>query len=480
MLLGIDLGTGSVKTLLLSRDGVVLGEAQAHYPVTAPQPGWAQTDPSAWWRSTARAVRGLVAGRAHEVEAVGLSGQMHGVVLCAAAGEPLRPAILWADGRSQVELPAYAALPDRLRHALGNPPASGMAGPTLAWLRQHEPEAYARARWALQPKDWLRLRLTGVAGTEPSDASATLLYDLAADGWALEVVEALGLRPDLLAPLSASARVAGTMTVGAARALGLRSGVPVATGAADVAAALIGSGLNEPGPVQLTVGSGAQIVTLVQDARPDATGRTHLFRTAAVHGYYAMAAMQNAGLALEWVRRTLGVTWKTAYREAFGVAPGAGGVTFVPYVTGERTPHFDPAASGSWRGLRLDHGRAHLLRAAFEGVAFSLREGLTALQDLGHDPDSLRLAGGGTLHPEWRQLLADVLGRPLLATDVPSASARGAALLAGMATGVFGGANEAGVAPAEPTPVAWPSTGTGPLEDAYRRYLDSYPAVGRR
>lgn len=480
MFLGIDLGTSSVKALLLTRDGRVAGEASAAYPVLAPRPGWAESEPAAWWEAAATAVRALVERHGSAVEGVGLSGQMHGVVLASASGAPLRPAVLWADGRARAEVAAYARLPAAMRYRLGNPPAGGMAGPTLAWLKAHEAGTYAAARWALQPKDWLRLRLTGVAAAEPSDASATLMYDLTKDAWADDVVHALGLRPDLLAPLMPSAGVAGTLTPAAAHRLGLAAGTPVAAGAADTAAAALGSGLVAPGPMQLTVGSGAQIVTLVEEARVDPSGRSHLFRTAQAHGHYAMAAMQNAGLALEWALRVLGVSWAEAYAAAFAVPAGAEGVTFLPYVTGERTPHFDPDAGGGWSGLRLGHGREHLLRAAFEGVAFSLRQGLGVLSDLGYDAESLRLAGGGTIEPAWRQLLADVLGRPLLATDVPSASARGAAIIAGLALGEFHDEGAACTGLAEPRLVAVPAGADPALDDSYARFLQQYPDSAAR
>ncbi len=218
-----------------------------------------------------------------------------------------------------------------------------MAGPSLLWLRDHEPDAYTSARWALQPKDWLRMRLTGEVGAEPSDASATLLYDLLADDWAYPAIEALGLRAELLAPLIPSAVVGGTLTGEAAGELGLGEGLPVAAGAADTAAAMLGAGLLRPGPVQLTVGTGGQIVTPKESPDPDPRLRTHLYRGAVPGLWYSMAAIQNAGLALEWVRKVLGVSWEEVYEEAFAVPPGAGGVAFLPYLSGERTPRFDPA-----------------------------------------------------------------------------------------------------------------------------------------
>ncbi|QIN84022.1 xylulokinase [Rubrobacter tropicus] len=481
MLLGLDLGTGSVKALLLAEDGSVCGESSAPYPVNATRSGWAESAPGDWWDAVVGAARSAVGGRGDEVAAIGLSGQMHGVVLSDGDGLPLRPAVLWADTRSGEELAAYRDLDERLRRGLANPPAVGMAGPSLLWLRRHEPEAYGAASWALQPKDWLRLRLTGEAAAEPSDASATLLYDLLSDDWACSVVETLGLRADLLAPLVPSGGAAGALARDAAEALGLRAGLPVAAGAADTAAAMLGVGLSRPGPVQLTVGTGAQIFSPKAEPVPDPRERTHLYRAAAPGLWYSMAAIQNSGLALEWARKVLGATWKEVYEEAFSVPPGAKGVTFLPYLSGERTPRFDPAARGAWTGLGLDHTRGHLLRAALEGVAFALREGLEALVEAGTPAPELRLAGGGSggdRGEQWRQLLADVLGRPLrlLSGSVaPVASARGAALLAGLASGVFEKWEDMLSLAPDPGETVQPGAQKSAYEEAYGRYRELYP-----
>ena len=478
MLLGLDLGTSSVKALLMDESGAALGEGSAPYSVRAPRPGWAESSPDDWWAAVLRATEAAVGRRGAEVKALGLSGQMHGVVLADGRGLPLRPAVLWADARSGGELSAYRGLDENLRRRLANPPAVGMAGPSLLWLRGHEPGYYASARWALQPKDWLRMRLTGKAAAEPSDASATLLYDLLADDWAYAAVEDLGLRAELLAPLVPSAGVAGTLTGEAAGALGLREGLPVAAGGADTAAAMLGAGLLGPGTAQLTVGTGGQIVTPKDAPDPDPHGRTHLYRAAVPALWYSMAAIQNAGLALEWVRKMLGVSWEEVYEEAFSVPPGAGGVAFLPYLSGERTPRFDPDARGVWTGLGLDHTRGHLLRAALEGVAFALREGLEALEDLGSSAPELRLAGGGSSGEPWRQLLADVLGRPLwLLPDEISAvaSARGAAFLAGLASGVYPTAADTLALTPEPERSIRP--GEAHYEAAYTRYLELYPRL---
>ncbi len=478
--LGLDLGTGSVKALLMAEDGDAVGEGSAAYQVRSPHPGWAESNPEDWWDAVVEATRAATGDRALEVAAVGLSGQMHGVVLADDRGRPSRPAVLWADTRSGDQLGAYRALDEDARERLANPPAAGMAGPTLLWLREHEPEAYDPARWALQPKDWLRFRLTGEAAAEPSDASATLLYDLLSDGWDYPVVETLGLREGVLAPLVASGEVAGELTSEAAEELGLRAGLPVAAGAADTAAAQLGVGLLRPGLVQLTVGTGGQIVAPKDSPEPDPHLRTHLYRSAIPDLWYSMAAIQNAGLALEWVRGVLGASWDDVYAEAFAVPVGAAGVAFLPYLSGERTPRFDPEARGAWVGLGLDHGRGHLMRAALESVAYALREGLEALEEAGTTVSELRLAGGGTVDEAWQQLLADVLGRPLRVlpgATAAVASARGAALLAGCASGAYQSPEDILALAPEPELSVDPDDDAPLYETPYDRYRELYPRL---
>jgi xylulokinase len=487
MLLGLDIGTSSVKALLLAEDGSACGEGAASYAVRAPQRGWAETSPEDWWNAAAQAARAAIGWRGAEVTGLGLSGQMHGVVLAAGDGRSLRPAVLWADSRSVEQLSQYHGLDEHSRRRLANPPAAGMAGPSLLWLRDHESDNYLSARWALQPKDWLRLRLTGEAASEPSDASATLLYDLKSDGWANDLLDNLGLRTELLPPLVTSGEVAGTLTVEAARHFGLRPELPVAAGAADTAAAMLGGDLLEPGTLQLTVGTGGQIVTPRNRFAPDPHGHTHLYRTSLPRDsegpFYAMAAIQNAGLALEWARKVLGASWEDVYEEAFTIPPGADGVVFLPYLSGERTPHFDPGVRGAWTGLGLGHTRGHLLRAALEGVAFALREGLEALETAGATVEDLRLAGGGTLKEQWRRLLADVLGRQLRtlpASIAGTASARGAALLAGMAVGIYRDAADTQILIQDRDSSVVEPENSDAYEAYYVRYLDLYPRLRRR
>lgn len=485
MLLGIDLGTGSVKALLLDKAGTVLAESSQTYGVQSPKPGWAETDPEAWWEAVAIAVRQAMANSSYPVEAIGLSGQMHGVVLADKEGRPLRPAILWADMRSSDVLEVYQQLPADLLHRLANPITAGMAGPTLVWLQREEPDIYAAARWVLQPKDWLRFRMTAEVGAEPSDASGTLLFNVRSDQWAFEVMEALHLRTDWLPDLFPSNRITGHLTAQAAHHLGLETGIPVVAGAADTAAAMLGSGLLDPRAVQLTIGSGAQIITPLAQPHADDSLRTHLFRTALPGQWYRLAAIQNAGLALEWVRGILGLSWTEVYEAADSIPPGCEGLTFLPYLTGERTPHLDPHARGTWVGLGLHHTRSHLMWAALEGVAFAIKQGMEALPSELRYPQTttpdmsiphVRLAGGGTLEPAWRQLLATVLQVPLYSIAVSAASARGAAILAGLGIGAYGDKHMIPQLRITAPPTL-PDTFSPKLDNAWIRFQTLYPTL---
>ena len=432
--LGLDLGTSSAKAVVADTGGRVLAQASAGYAVTSAAAGYAESEPAHWWSAVTACAREAVHAADAWPTAIGLSGQMHGLVMASATGQALRPALLWADSRATSSLYAYRLLGSRALARLANPLAPGMTGPLLMWIAEHEPLTYTEARWALQPKDWLRARLTGEVHAEPSDASATLLYDVMGDRWDREVVNALGLDASLLAPLLPSAGApAGHLVAEAGTDLGLPAGIPVAAGAADTAAAALGSGLGL-GDVQLTVGTGAQVIRPLVAPVSRADAGVNLYRSATPHGWYHMGATLSAGLSLNWVRETMNATWAELYASAD--RPGrARDPIFVPHLSGERTPYSDPALRGSWTALSLADDRTSLLRSALEGTAFAIRDALDALL-ADQRPPRLRLAGGGTLTAGWRQLLADVLGVPLYAVDVPAASGRGAALLGAHAAGL--------------------------------------------
>ncbi|MDN7655284.1 xylulokinase [Burkholderia multivorans] len=465
-LLGIDLGTGSVKLVTIDADGVERAVASEPYPLSSPRPGWAEIAPETWWDALVRAAARLPADERAQVVAIGLSGQMHGVVLMDAAARPVRPALLWPDTRAAREAEA-ARWPDA-----PNPVAPGMAGPLLCWLAAHEPEALRAARWAVQPKDWLRVALGGEVAADPSDACATALAS--PDGaWDRARIDALALPAERFAPVRASAARCGALDARAAAALGLPAGVPLATGAGDTACAALGSGLVASGDALLTTGSGGQIVVLA-DALPPARRGLHRYRAAAGGAYYTMAAMQNVGLALEAVRGWLGYPdWAAAYDDAFAQPPSER-LCFLPYLTGERSPWMNPDARGGWLGLALGDTRGAMMRAAFEGVAFALRAGLDAIRDANRDDPvaSLRVAGGGSVDPRWRQLLADALGASLDALECPNAATRGAALLAGLAIGHWNESALPALAPAA-SPVAVPRDDRA-LATRHARFVDLY------
>jgi xylulokinase len=352
-LLGNDLGTSSVKAVVTDPHGAMIGQAAGAYTVRTPRSAWSETDPREWLSATAAAVRAAVAEAGAQPLAVGFSGQMHGLVPTDAAGRPTRNAMLWSHARAVEQLTAYRRLPDRIRARLANPLSPGMAGPMLAWLAENEPDAYAAARWVLQPKDWLRAQLTGRFATEPSDASATLLHNMPGDGWDADVVDALGLDPARLAPvLPSAADPAGELRPEPAGMLDLPAGIPVAAGPADAAAAAVGTGLLDPGAVQLTIGTGAQIVrpvaTLPTALPPEPV--THLYRAATDKGWYAMGAGLNAGSTLAWVCRNLGASWQQLYATAVG-EPGRDDPYFLPHLAGERTPYLDSGTRGACTGL---------------------------------------------------------------------------------------------------------------------------------
>ncbi|MBK9741294.1 MAG: xylulose kinase [Actinobacteria bacterium] len=425
--LGIDLGTGSVKAAVLDDAGVIVAQASQAYRVLAPEPGWAESDP-AQWLSAARSVVGQAMGAAGSVpQAVGFSGQMHGVVVVDASFTPLRPAILWADGRSVDESARMAAdLGTSQLSRLGSPAVTGFAASTIAWLLAHEPDVMSRAAHVLQPKDWLRVSLGGPLATDPSDASGTLMYDVVAGGWSSVMIDWLGVDGTLLPPVLASTDRSGSVRIGES---GIE--VPCAVGGADTACALAGLGLG-PGSGFVAVGSGAQVVRVMAVPELDATLRTHTFATAGPvgEGWYRIGAVQSSGLTLTAALAWLGASIpEAAAALAEGIRPSD--PVFVPYLSGERTPFMDPTMRGSWHRLSLATDRKALLRSVLEGVAQAVALGVEAVQGSGDAlPDVVPLIGGGTHDPAFQQLLADATGLTLAITDAPDSAVVGAALLA--------------------------------------------------
>lgn len=446
-LLGIDLGTSSVKASLFDAGTLqLIASAAGEYPVYHPRPGYAEQSPADWWRALVTAVRTITRSAAGPIAAIGLSGQMHGLVCLDETLTPACPAIIWADTRATAAVAELAAFQPPDQVALPGPPAAGFAAATARWLAYHAPDVLARTRVCLQPKDAVRYRLTGQIGSEPSDASATWLYDIAAGHWATAVVRFCGLRLDQLPPIQPSATPAGALTRAAAAELGLAEGIPVVAGSADLPAQALGHGIVDPSTTLVTVGTGGQVFTPRAAPEPDPTGRTYLFQHNLPGRWYAQAAILSGGLALRWLRDLLGLRERRdAYAHlsalAAAVPAGAEGLLFLPYLAGERTPHMDPEASGLFLGLRLHHTAGHLARAVMEGVGFALRDCLALA---GTADARIVLSGGVTQSSTWCQILADCWERPLeMATrDLPRACL-GAAILAGLGAGIFGSAADA-------------------------------------
>jgi len=475
--LGIDLGTQSAKTVVLDDRGRVRATAQAEIPILTPQVGWAEQEPQAWWRAVCDTTRAAVAEagiRASDIAAVGLSGQMHGTVCVDHEGHPVRPAIIWADGRSgrEVEELTEQIGRDRLPQLTANPLATGFMAATVAWLRRHEGKTLWRTSNLLLPKDYIRLRLTRRIATDPSDAAGTLLFDVANRRWSQPMIEAVGIEEDLLPRVVGSGEPCGTVTRRAAQDSGIPLGTPVVAGGGDQPVGALAAGAIEPGLLLATIGTGGQLFAPLAEPAYDPDLRTHTFCHAVPDRWYALGAILSAGLCLRWLRDQVfagsGLDYDALAAEAAAAPPGAEGLLFLPHLAGERTPHMDPHARGLFLGLSLRHGRGHMVRAVMEGVAFALRQAYDVLRSLGVDAERIVALGGGLRSPLWRQILADVLGRPIESLDVREPAALGAAILAADAAPGFPSLARAAEL------VAQPADTTAPLRQNAQLYADQY------
>ena len=458
VLVGLDVGTTGAKAIAISPEGELLATAEEDYSLSTPRPGWAEQDPEDWWRASQSALARL----GHEPAAIGLSGQMHGLVALDGADRVLRPAILWNDQRTAqecAEIEERIGL-ERLIQLTGNRALTGFTAPKLLWVRRHEPEVYARIEHVLLPKDYVRLRLTGERATDAADASGTLLFEVPKRRWSEEVLEALEI-PSAWLPEAYES-----------------PDVPGAPGAGDQAAAALGVGVDRPGPLSIVLGTSGVVFAALPGFAADEQARAHAFCHAVPGGWHAMGVMLSAAGSLRWLRDLMGGTYDVLTAEAERWPPGAEGLTFLPYLQGERTPHADPNARGAFVGLTLRHDRGAHVRAVLEGVAYGLRDSLELLRGLGVEAHVGRASGGGARSDLWLRIVASVLDVPLERPVVEEGSAFGAALLAGVSAGGFGDVHEAVEAcvrtrgQIEPDP-SWREA----YEAGYARFRALYPAL---
>lgn len=465
VLVGLDVGTTGVKALALSPEGEVLARAERGYPLSTPRPGWSEQDPEDWWRASEAALADLGV----EPAGIGLSGQMHGLVCLDSEERVLRPAILWNDqrtGEECAEIEARVGL-ERLIALTGNRALTGFTAPKLLWVRRHEPELYARIAHVLLPKDYVRLRLTGERAIDVSDASGTLLFDVAGRRWSEEVLDALELPAAWLPEALESPAVSGRW-----------GAIPVAAGAGDQAAAALGVGIDRPGPVAVVLGTSGVVFAALPAFQADPQARVHAFCHAVPGGWHAMGVMLSAAGSLAWLRDVAGGTYDELTAEAERWEPGAEGLTFLPYLQGERTPHADPGARAAFTGLSLRHDRGALARAVLEGVAYGLRDSLDLLRALGVEAEVGRVSGGGARSDLWLRIVASALGIPLERTVSEEGSAYGAALLGGVAAGVFADVHEAVATCVRVRDTVEPEPGwREAYEEGHSRYQALYPAL---
>ncbi len=485
LVLGIDTSTTATKAILVDRSGMVKGVASANYGYETPQPLWSEQSPESWWEGTSSSIRDVMEATATppgDIEAVGLTGQMHGSVLLDGEGAVVRPAILWNDQRTgpQCDEIRRRIGKQRLIEITGNDALTGFTAPKLLWVQEHEPENWARVRHVLLPKDYVRLRLTGDYAVDVADGSGTILFDLKSRTWSPEVIEALDITSDLLPATHEGPDVTGTVSAAGAEATGLLAGTPVVAGGGDQAANAVGVGAIAPGVVALSLGTSGVVFATTDGPAVEPEGRVHAFCHAVPGRWHMMGVMLSAAGSLRWLRDAVAPdsSFDDLVAGAAEVSPGSDGLLFLPYLTGERTPHPDPLARGAFVGLTVRHDLRHMTRAVMEGVAFGLRDGLDLMVATGiAAPRQIRASGGGIRSALWRQILADVLGTEIAVAGTEEGAAYGASLLAAMGGGWSATVDEAVERWVEVEPVASPSADRESYAATHRRFAELYPAL---
>lgn len=437
MFLGLDIGTGGTRAVLVNPSGKLVASASAeHAPFRSPFPGWAEQDPEDWWRAAQQAIREVLAASGAKISAIGLTGQMHGAVMLDAAGEVLRPSLIWCDQRTDAECDwLHREIGrERLIELTANPALPNFTLTKLLWVRNHEPEIFARIAHVLCPKDYVRYRLTGTYAMDVQEASGTLLLDVAHRRWSSEVARIAGIPESWLPQLFESPEICAHIAPAAASATGLTAGTPVVAGAGDQGAGAVGMGILEPGSVSATIGTSGVVFAATAEPTRDPLGRLHTFCHAVPGRWHVMGVTQAAGLSLRWLRDILtpGADYDALTAEAAKVLAGSDGLLWTPYLLGERTPHLDSQARAAFVGLTAGHTRGHLVRAVLEGVAYSLQDTFTLFAELGIPVKGVRLGGGGARSPLWREIQAAVYGYPSDVLVAEEGAAFGAALLAGV------------------------------------------------
>lgn len=485
--LGIDTSTTSSKALLIDESGQVIAVASSPHTLQNPRPLWSEQDPHEWWTAVTSSIRQVLSESgvgAERIEAIGLTGQMHGLVLLDETGEVLRPAILWNDQRTQAECDAIHARIGRERfiQITGNVALTGFTAPKILWVQENEPEIYARARHVLLPKDFIRLKLTGEYAMDKADGAGTVLFDLKSRTWSTEILDGLGIDRSWMPATFEGPEFTGTVTAAAASITGLKPGTPVAAGGGDQAAQAVGVGAVEPGVVALTVGTSGVVFATTPSALVEPQGRLHAFCHAVPGMWHFMGVMLSAAGSLQWYRDTIApeMSFDALLKEAEPVPPGCEGLQFLPYLSGERTPHPDPLARGAFVGLTLRHGRGHMTRAVLEGVSFGLKDIFTLIQNSGlNEIKQVRASGGGTKGALWRDILASVLEAELAtAAGTSEGAAYGAALLAGVGAGAWSDVPAASKAAIKITGTIKPQPAqVEAYRKAYPVYRELYPAL---